>query len=404
MDRKNKWLIGGSLILLITFNLFNLLNFIYNFAMARLLSLSDYGTLVSLNYLIITFSIFSESIQTVISKYTTNEKESSKVKDIVIKSLKKAVHIAFPVFIFYLILSSVLVLFVPISYALFALTGLAIFFSLSLPIMRGVMQGKKRFTSLGLNLVAEGSVKLLVSLILVLMGWNVFGALVGVLIGMLSAMIFSTFSLKDILFLKRKKSRTLGIYTYTKPVFLANASIMLFLSFDILLAKIFFEPRLVGAYAIASTLAKIIFMGTQPISKALFPISTESKTIKDSQKVFMKSFVLLILCLGFSLLILYLIPDFLITIYSGKVVPEASVIILPLSIAMVLLSITNLLLLHRLSRTNLKYPYALLGFIFIEVLLLSLFHNTLLSYSWALLCSSAIFLMGVWVLNKWISQ
>jgi len=70
MKGLNKALIGGSLVLLITFNIFNLLNFIFHFAMVRMLTVVEYGVLASLFMIIYMMTVFSESIQLVITKYT----------------------------------------------------------------------------------------------------------------------------------------------------------------------------------------------------------------------------------------------------------------------------------------------------------------------------------------------
>ena len=51
----NKSLLKGSLVLLIAFNLYNLLNFIFHFGMARLLSVADYGILLTLYSMIYLF-------------------------------------------------------------------------------------------------------------------------------------------------------------------------------------------------------------------------------------------------------------------------------------------------------------------------------------------------------------
>ena len=71
MLKINKALIGGSLILLITFNLYHAFNYFFHFAMARMLTIADYGVLVALYSIIYIFTIFSESVQTIITKYAS---------------------------------------------------------------------------------------------------------------------------------------------------------------------------------------------------------------------------------------------------------------------------------------------------------------------------------------------
>lgn len=394
MNKINKSILGGSFILLITFNIFNVLNLIYNLVMVRLLSLEDYGTLSSLIYLVIIFAVFSESIQTVISKYSATETNPGKIKNLIKKSIRKATLYSIIFFIGYIILAIFLSYFLRISYGLLVVTGLSIFTSFLVPITRGALQGMKKFTHLGINMVVEGTIKLLISILLVLAGTKVYGAIAGAIIGTIFAFLISFSSLNEVWKSKETSSETPEIYTYTKPVFLVTISIILFLSLDIILAKRFFSPELVGAYAIASTIAKILFIGTQPISRAMFPISASIKNLASSKNIIMSSLKMLLLILVPSIIIIYFFSGFIIQIYAGKVVDSASSILLYLSIAMAFLSCTNLLLLYKLSVGKTKNCSYLIAFVVIEAILLSFFSTSLVSFSIALIASSVIFLIG----------
>ena len=100
--KLNKSLIGGSLVLLISINLFNFFNFVFQLSMARLLTIAQYGILASLFSIIYIFGFFMESIQTIVAKYTAKEKEKGKLKNILKKTVKKAwgVSLIFSHFIF----------------------------------------------------------------------------------------------------------------------------------------------------------------------------------------------------------------------------------------------------------------------------------------------------------------
>ena len=74
MIKINRALLGGSLILLITFNLYALINFFFQFSMARMLSIADYGTLAALYSIVYFMGVFAEPIQTVITKYSASNK------------------------------------------------------------------------------------------------------------------------------------------------------------------------------------------------------------------------------------------------------------------------------------------------------------------------------------------
>src|SRR3989344_3818740 len=129
----NKKLLSGSLILMIYFNVYNALNFVFHIIMARLLSTSDYGILATLFSIIYALSIFSESIQTILVKYTTEESDKGKIKNILYRSLKRAFVISSIIFVLYAILSIPMSSFLKISYLLLLFNGLMVFGAFILP-------------------------------------------------------------------------------------------------------------------------------------------------------------------------------------------------------------------------------------------------------------------------------
>ena len=287
-------LFGGSLILLITINLFNALNYFFHFAMVRMLNSVDYGTLVALMSILYIFNVSTESIQIIITKYISNEKSRGKIKNIIKKSLKKGSVVSVFLFLIFLVISVFISNFLRIEYFLVALTGTIIFSVILLPINRGALQGEKKFKALGVNMALEGLIKISLAIFLVYLGWKVYGAILAVFLGTFLAFILSFANLKDIFRSKEEKSDTSGIYSYSLPVFVVMVTIVTFYSLDVILAKRFFPGELAGQYAIASTLAKIIFFGTMPISKAMFPISSrESLNEKPSKHILWKSIFIL---------------------------------------------------------------------------------------------------------------
>ncbi|MDP1728755.1 MAG: oligosaccharide flippase family protein, partial [archaeon] len=195
MLKINKALLGGSLILLITFNIFNALNFVFQFSMARMLSVIDYGILATLFSIIYISGIFSESIQTIMMKYSSSEKDEGKIKNLMNRSIKKALKISILLLAVYLIIAIFLTDILKISYPLLALDGIIILSSLFIPINRGIMLGKKMFKSLGANLILESFGKLIISIVLVFMGWRVYGAIIATILAATLAFIFSFKSL-----------------------------------------------------------------------------------------------------------------------------------------------------------------------------------------------------------------
>jgi len=384
----------SSLILMVTSNLFNAFNFLFNVAMAYLLSLESYGSLAILMSSITVFGIFGESIQIVISRYVSNESNNAKIHHLLRRSIRKTLKLAMLVYLLFLLAFFWISHLLEVNYGLFVLAGLLVFLGFNNAIMRGALQGKRKFFSLGLNLAAEGGIKFLIAVLLVLAGLEVQGAILGVLLGGVGALFLSQISLRNIFSTPSRSFSLSNIYSYARPVFVTMISIVLFLSVDVILAGIFFEPAITGSYAIASILAKIIFIGTQPISKAMFPFTSDMGRASSSLHTFIKSLIHLGMIIFFALIFIFIFSDKIIFWYSGRFVFEASQILPYLAVAMSLLSITNLVLLYGLSIGRTSYYWMLLMFVIFQAILLSSFNSSLLEFSIAGILASITFLGG----------
>jgi len=173
---------------------------------------------------------------------------------------------------------------------------------------------------------------------------------------------------------------------------------MIFYSLDIILAKVFFDAEVAGQFAIASILAKIILFGTLPISKAMFPMSSEvsahDNDEKKSKSILRKSLLILGLGVAVVLPIMAFFPDLMIRVFSGTYYPQVSNILVYLAVAMSLLSFTNLIFLYKLSIGKIRNYKIMPIFLIFEVVLLSLFHSNLVEYSITLIFLNMLFLFG----------
>ena len=398
----NRTVVKGSFILIMAFGLYNFLHFLFQFFMARMLTISEYGVLATLFSVVYISAILTESIQNVVVKYSSPERDLGKLKNLFLKSLRKVLRLSLWLFVFYLIVAVFLAKILNISYALLAVTGLIIFLALITPITRGILQGKQRFKSLGLNMVVESSIKLVAGIVFVYLGAAVFGAMTGVIIGGLIALLFSFIQLRDIIKAKEVRAETDGIYKYARPAFFITAIVIVFYSLDVIIAKIVFSPETAGAYAIASILGKILFWGTLPISKAMLPVSSiETKPQQKVERHVLRTAVVIILIGIFIVLTLfYLFPELIVNIFSGKTLPDAAKILFIEGIAFSFIAITNLILIYKLSINSLnKYNYLVI-FLIIEVVLLSYFSANVIQFAMAFGASSLIFLLGTLLLMK----
>ncbi|MEK6855953.1 MAG: oligosaccharide flippase family protein [Nanoarchaeota archaeon] len=415
MFKLNKELVNGSIILLIAFNIFNFLNFIFQFIMARLMSPEEYGTLAALFSIVYVSGMFSDSIQTIVTKYSSKEKDKGKLKNLFKRMYRKTLIMSVVLFILFLIGAIVLANIWETRYILIAITGLVIFPSILSPISRGIMQGRKRFSSLGGNLISEAGIKIFLTSLLVILGLSVFGVVIGLVIAMGLAFFISTFQIKDILKSKEKNMALSSIYQQSILIFIFTLALTLFYSLDVIIAKAVFSPEIAGYYAIASILGKIAFWGTQPISRAMLPIASEKTEIslknKKLKHVFRSSLLILTLGLLAVLVVFYEFPELIIRLFSGKDLIFASQILFRTGLAMAILAYSNLLLYYKIATSSQEkniannqtksLVYKALFFVFIIIFEFVILYNSktdLISFSNGLILSAIIFLIGSFVI------
>lgn len=401
INLKNK-LVRGSLLLLFLVGIFNLLNFLYHLVMARIMPVEDFGMLKRVFAFLYIGAIFMESIQTVVVKYSSRYKQNNgKLKSIFLRANRKIIPVALTVAIAFLIFSIFLSPLFNIAYSLLFATSIFIAFSIFVPIARGILQGQQRFLALGFSMLAEAILKIGVSLFLVYIGLGVLGAVWGVVISLALSLGISLIFINKVLSSKIEDAPLEGIRSYSKPVFIITSALILFINIDILIAGNIFTDFEAGVYAIASTIALIIFIAVQPINKVLFPITAvDSANNRPSRNNFIRAITLVsVICFG-ALTMIFFFADPIISLISGKALPEARLPAILLSAGTTLLSLSSTILYYKLSLGRTRYYLWAILFLLIEVVLLTLMSTTLVSYAIAFLISNIVFFIGSLVLLR----
>src|SRR3990172_11215875 len=105
MTDSDKGFVKDSVIFLFFFGLFNFLNFLFQLIMARSLDIVEYGVLATLFSILYILNVFSDSIQLIITKYSSSEKTHGLLKNILKRGLKKSFVLSIILLFFYLIIS-----------------------------------------------------------------------------------------------------------------------------------------------------------------------------------------------------------------------------------------------------------------------------------------------------------
>src|SRR3989344_2515623 len=397
-------LVRGSFVLFIAFNIFNILNFVFQFSMARMLGPVEYGVFAVLMSMLYFMAIPSDSIQSIVSRYTSKfnvNGENGKIKSLITKSLKKGILFAFLIYLLLMPFFYLFSYFLNISFFLVLLTGLMLFTFFLIPTTRGVLQGQKRFNSLGINMVLDSGIKVLISLYLVFIGWSVYGAVLSILLGSFIALILSFIPLRKTLSEKSKSANFSGIYQYSSPIVFSILAILLMQSLDVILAKRFFSPEVAGQYAVANLIGKMIFFGTLAISKSMFPLSSEKfDDGKNTNKIFYRSLIIVLFLCVSALLVLLLFPELFVKVLFGEKYLPVSNIIFNIGLAFSFISLSNLVVLYCISVNRKINTFYMAGFVIIQVILLWFFKSSLYSFSIAMMISSLLLFIGSLIIIK----
>lgn len=378
---KNSSLVKDNIILFFSTMGLNVFAFLFHFYMGRALGPSNYGVLGVLLAIALFFTIAVFTTQTSIAKFTSEfkaKKQYDKINFLLRASLKKLTLYGLIAVLIFIAISPLLAKFLHIPTSLLILLSPLILFINLLAINRGIMQGLQRFKKLGFNLISEGILKFFGGILLVLIGWEVYGAIVAIVLSVVIALILSFKPLKEILNNSIKKFNTKLVYKYSLPVLIMLLSLTAFYNVDILLVKHFFSNKDAGFYSATSLIGKILFFGSLSISQVMFPKVSNLYTKKKPHKhILYKSLFIISLFLVPGIIIYFLFPKIVILVLYGKQFLEITPLIGWFGIIMALFSLNYLISFYFISINKLKFLYILSIFNIIEVILIYLFHSTL---------------------------
>lgn len=345
----------GSALMILGSNATNFINYIYHLGMGRLLGPADYGELTALLSLVGLLGMLPSSLGLVIVKYISAS-ESAQVLRLVNWFHQKMLIMALIIALLTLVSTPWIASFMHVSNPIF-LIGLGASFLFTLPslLYKSTLQGLLHFKQMIISTLSETTIKLILGVILVYLGFSVGGALTAFIMAGVSGLILSRYFLKkylkdaavvtDVLDLDARP-----IISYILPVLIQSVAITSLYSTDLVLVKHFFPSYQTGLYAAFSTLGKIIFFGAGPISAVMFPmISKRQATGKRYKTVFLYSFFLTFgLSLGI-LAIYWLFPDLVIKALYGPLYLQNSYLLIWFGAFATLFTLSSILISFHLS-------------------------------------------------------
>lgn len=263
-------IISGSFILLSGSGFATAINLAYNVAVARFLGPKGFGHASAVYTLLTLTSAVTLSFQ-IVSTKAVAQQSSEEARDAVYRDLHRdawgcGMLVALLLLIFrngiavYLNLpNTMLVEFLAISAAFYVPLGTR----------RGFIQGAYGFRSLAKNLVLEGAVRLLGSLLMIFLGFGV----TGVIAANAAAIAVAYLAIAPRLITKIPNSLDFGYqFREISQAMVFFSGQVLINNCDIVLVKHFFVPEIAGLYAAVAMVGRVTFSFSSAVVNSMFPV------------------------------------------------------------------------------------------------------------------------------------
>lgn len=373
-------LFSGSAIMIIGSTAVSFLNYLYHLILGRMLGPANYGELAAVISLIVILGIIPGSLNMVIIKYISIAKDEKEVSSLIHWFKTKILFASFLFSLLILILSPILSSFLKIDQGYYLmLVAVSFFFSTQALLNRSILQGLLRFKEMIIALLVENGFKLLLSIVLIYLGFQVGGAVlafvISIIIGWYITNIFISYQSKQEL---DKNIEIKKMLLFSLPVLIQAISITSIYSSDLILVKHFFSPHDAGIYAALSTLGKIIFFGTGPIGSVMFPlVSKRSSKGQQYRRIFLYSFLATLFLSVCVIVGYFLFPGIAIKLLYGSAYLEASGLLVWFGIFISLFTLSSLLVNYCLSLGQTKVVVFPLSASIMQIFLILFFHQTL---------------------------
>lgn len=307
-------MIGGSMV-------GNVINYLYHLIMGRMLGPVDYGILASLFSILYVVGIVPTSTSVAIVKFISSSKKMSEIATIYRSIDKLVLRLSVTLSALTLVSSPFIARFLNIDNVLLVvLISPILFISLITLVNQATSQGILKFMGFVFPNFVASAAKLAFGVLLVILGFSVFGAMVGVVVSGVLAYFVSVPYVRKI---REIKNFDTGydlkpFFKYSLPVFFQALAFTSIFTTDVILVKHFLSPFEAGIYASLSTLGKIVFFASSPIASVMFPVvAGKSARGEKYMKVFWGAFGLTFAVSAAVVVVYYFFSDFAISVLYG---------------------------------------------------------------------------------------
>lgn len=325
----------------------SLFNFLYYPVMARLVPANTYGEIQFLVTLLFQVSIIFMALNVITIILSIKYRQSAPVlknKIAMLSTLFNLITLVCTI-IFTLILAFGGGLLRFDSPASFFMLGVAALSTVPFTVGIGKLQGQERYVDAGIMNAAGSLIKLVASIILVLVGLKTPGAILGIAIGQIGAVVIAI-ALGKLVFseLFSLNLRQLSALIVDRKLIIIVGICVIVVNLlsiaDTVVAKILLSPHDAGLYAGIATLAKIAIYVVSPLMWMLIPAAANTYAQHDRVK---KLFVIAAFFCALLIIGYWLFTSQIINIVVGENFLQMRQLLVYATIAMSLLALSTML-------------------------------------------------------------
>jgi O-antigen/teichoic acid export membrane protein len=298
--------------------LVSLLNFGYNIAVARMLGAAEFSHAAAAVTLLMLVSCLTLAFQLVCAKFVAKNATAASQSYAYHSLLRRSWTVGIALGAVLIVMSRAVTAWLRMpSPTLVIVLALGMAFYVPLGVRRGALQGVYRFRQLSLNFIVETTVKFFSAVLLIRMGYGIFGAVSAISISVILAYFFyrTPAALSEQPQPGIPASFGEGIQAI---VFFVGQVIIN--NIDILMVKHFFQPDVAGLYAAVALVGRVLYIASWQVVSAMFPVAAAGRSESEGRESWMVVAIPLafvtFLCLGF-LLILGIFPGTILRLLFG---------------------------------------------------------------------------------------
>lgn len=397
-------LFAGSAIMVFGSNITNFIAYVYHLIIGRMLGPADYSVLASVLSILGLVTTAYSFLGLVIVKFVSSADAKEK-KAIYVWFGNKVRKMGIILFISSLLLSPLISNFLHVDYLVILVITPIFLISVHSFFYRAFLQGLLKFKQIVLSTSLDMLGRLVLGILAIIAGFSVAGVVAGIVISSAVVLFILRWFLRD--YREETKAGEFKggrkVFSYTIPVLVATLAIQSFFSTDVILVKHFFSAHDAGIYASLSTLGKIIFYGTAPISAVMFPMVSQRHAKGHSYKKIIIISLLMTGGVAFAVTgIYYLFPDLMVRVLYGSGFLEAAPYLYLFGIFMSVFTLSSLLANYFLSRDRTWVSYTLVIMAVLQAAGIWFFHRSITEVIKVSIISVSILFAGllIYLINE----